>query len=78
MGKTLRGKLRSDDKALVANDLVFLSLQWLLVRPIGHLDVLSPPLTITMSEVDFIVETLRRAIEKVAGELVAAGQIPGR
>jgi putrescine aminotransferase len=47
----------------------------LLVRPIGHLDVLSPPLTITMAEVDFIVETLRRAIVKAAEELLAEGVI---
>ena len=47
----------------------------LLVRPIGHLDVLSPPLTITMKEVDFVVETLRDAIIKVSAELKAEGVI---
>ncbi len=47
----------------------------LLVRPIGHLDVLSPPLIITMKEVDFVVETLKAAIEKVSGELKAEGVI---
>ena len=47
----------------------------LLVRPIGHLDVLSPPLTITMAQVDFVVETLRNAILKATGELRAEGVI---
>jgi adenosylmethionine-8-amino-7-oxononanoate aminotransferase len=42
----------------------------LLVRPLGHLDVLSPPLIITKDEVDFIVETLRGAIAKATDELV--------
>ena len=30
----------------------------LLVRPIGHLNVMSPPLIITEAEVDFVVDTL--------------------
>jgi putrescine---pyruvate transaminase len=47
----------------------------LLVRPIGHLDVLSPPLVITRAEVDFVVETLRGAIEKATVELRAEGVI---
>jgi adenosylmethionine-8-amino-7-oxononanoate aminotransferase len=41
----------------------------LLVRPIGHLDVLSPPLTITKGEVDFVVNTLGKAIETAVREL---------
>lgn len=44
----------------------------LLVRPVGHLDILSPPLTITRAEVDFIVATLRGAIEQVARDLTGA------
>jgi putrescine---pyruvate transaminase len=47
----------------------------LLVRPIGHLDVLSPPLIMTEAEVDFVVETLRKAIGKVTGELTRAGAL---
>ena len=47
----------------------------LLVRPIGHLDVLSPPLIITKQEVDFVVDTLRAAIVKVSGELKTEGVI---
>ena len=41
----------------------------LLVRPLGHLDVLSPPLIMTKKEVDFVVDTLRGAIEKATHEL---------
>lgn len=47
----------------------------LLVRPIGHLDVLSPPLIMTKADVDFIVPTLRHAIEKASAELKAEGVI---
>ena len=47
----------------------------LLVRPIGHLDVLSPPLTITREQVDFVVDTLKRAIIKATTELKAEGVI---
>jgi adenosylmethionine-8-amino-7-oxononanoate aminotransferase len=49
--------------------------QGLLVRPIGHLDVLSPPLTMTVKDVDFIVDALRHAIEKATAELKAEGII---
>ena len=45
----------------------------LMVRPIGHLNVMSPPLTITQGQVDFVVETLDRAIRKVTDELVREG-----
>jgi adenosylmethionine-8-amino-7-oxononanoate aminotransferase len=41
----------------------------LLVRPMGHLNVMSPALTITKEEVDFVVDTLRAAIEEVLAEL---------
>ena len=43
----------------------------LIVRPLGHLDILSPPLTITVADVDFIVDTLRGAIEEVTRTLPA-------
>ncbi len=46
----------------------------LMVRPIGHLNVMSPPLTITTDQVDFVVEVLERAIRKVTDELVREGQ----
>jgi adenosylmethionine-8-amino-7-oxononanoate aminotransferase len=45
----------------------------LMVRPIGHLNVMSPPLTITAAQVDVVVETLERAIRKVTDELVREG-----
>jgi putrescine aminotransferase len=45
----------------------------LMVRPIGHLNVMSPPLTITKGQVDFVVETLEKAIRKVTDELVREG-----
>jgi putrescine---pyruvate transaminase len=41
----------------------------LLVRPLGHLDILSPPLTITYEEADTIVDTLKGAIEEVTRDL---------
>ena len=41
----------------------------LIVRPIVDLNVLSPPLTMTKSDVDFIVATLRRAIELTMDDL---------
>ncbi len=41
----------------------------LLVRPVGHLDILSPPLTISIEEADIIVDTLRAAIEEVTLDL---------
>ncbi|MFT3670722.1 aminotransferase [Aestuariivirga sp.] len=47
----------------------------LMVRPIGHLDVLSPPLTITKGDVDFVVDTLGAAIRQVTDELVREGAI---
>ena len=40
-----------------------------------HLDVLSPPLTITKEQVDFVVDTLKRAILKATAELKAEGVI---
>ena len=45
----------------------------LMVRPIGHLNVMSPPLVITEGQVDFIAETLEKAIRQVADGLVREG-----
>ena len=47
----------------------------LLVRPIGHLNVMSPPLIITESDVDFIAETLEKAITQVINDLVREGHL---
>ncbi len=46
----------------------------LMVRPIGHLNVMSPALIITEAEVDEIAETLGRAIMQVTDDLVRDGQ----
>jgi len=45
----------------------------LMVRPMGHLVVLSPPVVVTKSDIDEIVERLRVGIEKVQDELVTEG-----
>jgi putrescine---pyruvate transaminase len=45
----------------------------LIVRPIGHLNVMSPPLVITTQDVDFVIETLEKAIRIVADDLVRDG-----
>jgi len=49
----------------------------LLVRPIIHLNVMSPPLTITTEQVDEIVETLRAVILETAEELKQSGDFDG-
>ncbi|MOA69212.1 hypothetical protein D3C78_1972640 [compost metagenome] len=49
----------------------------LLVRPIMHLNVMSPPLIITHAQVDEIVETLRECILEAAAELTANGLYDG-
>jgi len=41
----------------------------LLVRPIAHLNVMSPPLVITREDVDFIVTTLRSSAEQAMQQL---------
>ncbi|MDE2789809.1 MAG: aminotransferase [Paracoccaceae bacterium] len=41
----------------------------LIVRPVGHLNVMSPPLVITRDEVDFIADTLSAALRQVADDL---------
>ncbi|MEM1232732.1 MAG: aminotransferase class III-fold pyridoxal phosphate-dependent enzyme [Pseudomonadota bacterium] len=45
----------------------------LLVRPLGHLNVMSPALTISESEVAFCIETLAEAIREVADALTRDG-----
>lgn len=44
--------------------------QGLMVRPIGHLNIMSPPLTMTEGDVDFVVDTLGSAIRAVTDRLV--------
>ena len=45
----------------------------LMVRPMGHLNVMSPPLTMTEDDVDFVARTLERGIRRVADRLVKQG-----
>ncbi len=45
----------------------------LMVRPIGHLNVMSPPLVITRDQVDFVVDKLEQAIGQVADALTRDG-----
>lgn len=45
----------------------------LIVRPMAHLNVMSPPLTITETEVEFVAEVLEKAIRQVTDELVREG-----
>jgi adenosylmethionine-8-amino-7-oxononanoate aminotransferase len=48
----------------------------LLVRPLGHLDVMSPPLTLSIKEADFLVDTLLSAIEETTHDLHREGLLP--
>ncbi len=45
----------------------------LMVRPIAHLNVMSPPLIVTEDDVDFVGRTLEKAIRQVADRLVKDG-----
>lgn len=45
----------------------------LMVRPMGHLNVMSPPLVISRTQVDFVTDTLRLSIEEVTDGLVRDG-----
>ncbi len=45
----------------------------LLVRPIAHLNVLSPPLVLTKTQIDFLTDTLREAIIETMDELERDG-----
>ena len=47
-----------------------------MVRPVGHLNIMSPPLTISHDEIDFVVEKLGMAIERVCSNLEAEGWTP--
>ena len=50
----------------------------LLVRPLGHLDIMSPPLTLTRAQCDVLVDTLREAITEVTHELGREGFLGSR
>ena len=44
-----------------------------IVRPVGHLNVLSPPLTLTRDQIDIVVDVLRKGIEATMDDLVREG-----
>jgi adenosylmethionine-8-amino-7-oxononanoate aminotransferase len=48
----------------------------LLVRPLGHLDIISPPLILTRAQCDVLVDTLRESITEVTQQLCREGFIP--
>jgi adenosylmethionine-8-amino-7-oxononanoate aminotransferase len=48
----------------------------LMVRPMGNLVVMSPPLIITRPEIDEMVRILREATEAVEGKLRQEGVLP--
>jgi len=45
----------------------------LLVRPIGHLNVLSPPLILSREQIDFMVDTLRESIVASMNDMMREG-----
>ena len=45
----------------------------LIVRPIAHLNVLSPPLVLSVEQIDWMVDVLRDGIIEVQADLVAEG-----
>lgn len=49
----------------------------LMVRPMGHLNVMSPPLIMTREDADFVVETLEKAIRQVTEDLRREGWFKG-
>ena len=47
----------------------------LIVRPIVHLNIMSPPLTMTRDDVDLVVRTLRESIKATVADLQAEGHM---
>lgn len=45
----------------------------IVVRPLGYLNVMSPPLIMTEADATFVVETLGQAITQVTDELIKQG-----
>ena len=48
-----------------------------IVRPVAHLNVLSPPLILTRVQIDTMVDTLREAIIETMDDLVREGHWTG-
>lgn len=49
----------------------------LIVRPLGHLNIISPPLTLSKDEIDFLVDTLAKGIKMTTDDLVREGHKVG-
>ena len=47
----------------------------LIVRPVAHLNIISPPLTLTREQIDFLVDALRDSIEAATVDLVREGYL---
>jgi adenosylmethionine-8-amino-7-oxononanoate aminotransferase len=50
--------------------------QGVIVRPAADLNIMSPSLTMTKDDVDFIIPRLRKAIEMTVEDLRAEGHLP--
>ncbi|ATJ83742.1 aminotransferase [Halomonas beimenensis] len=48
----------------------------LIVRPLAHMNILSPTLILTREHVDFVADTLRESIEAATASLKADGYLP--
>jgi len=49
----------------------------LIIRPVGHMNIMSPPLILNKQHVDFIVTTLRKAILSTTADLKREGYLSG-
>ncbi|MDE0886076.1 MAG: aminotransferase [Myxococcota bacterium] len=47
----------------------------IIVRPIGQLNILSPPLIVDRAQIDFLVDALRESAEAATADLVAEGYL---
>ncbi len=63
-------KVPFEEEVLIGSRVASLAQQkGLIVRPLGHMIVLSPPLILTTSEVEFVAGVLRESIEQVIADL---------
>jgi len=47
----------------------------LIIRPVGHMNIMSPPLILNKEHVDFIIRTLRKAILNTMADLKGEGYL---
>ncbi|MFP6820905.1 aminotransferase class III-fold pyridoxal phosphate-dependent enzyme, partial [Acinetobacter sp.] len=47
----------------------------LIIRPVGHMNIMSPPLILNKQHVDFIITTLRKAILSTTDDLKREGYL---